>query len=160
MEIKEVITSVYSDELTGIQVLEDIRGDFHFVSIGDSSSMSPGEHKFLQSVVKTTWPSVDDFNRIPDIFNAGEFLDYTVPASTQFSIRCIIAAQDGNSLSTIGLFLEDTIKMIVPIRESVYHSFYDPITLAPGTNLSVRFFPAGKGVELSINIGGHLTPLS
>jgi len=158
-EVKEVISHVYSDALTGIQVLEDIRGDYHLAQVGDFSSLRTGERKYLQSIVKTHWPNDSGFHRIPDYFNPGQFLDYTVPAGKNYNIAFILASQTGNSVSTVGLFIENEIRAIGPLRDNLFYALYDPIPLPPGTHISVRFFPAGKGVELSIVVGGHLTPI-
>lgn len=154
--VKEVITGVFEDEKTGIPVLEDVRGDFHIVTMCNSTALKYNERKYLQSIVKGGWPNITSFHRIPDFFNPGEFLDYIVPEGKIYHVGFILAAQTGSSFSTVGLFIENELKTIVPLREKLFYALYDPIQISAGTNISIRFMPSGRGIDLGINIGGHL----
>jgi len=155
-EIKKIIEKIYSDELTGIAVYQDVYGDLHIPSTASTPTTTVGEKKYLQSIVTTNWPGVDDFYKIPDYFNTGEYLDYLVPDITEYDVNSVVAGQNGNSLSIIGLFIDDTIRLVLPLRDSILYSMNNPIKITSGSTVSVRFRPSGKGTELSINVGGYL----
>ena len=156
MTTKRIIETVFLDEETGITIFEDVRGDFH---ISSGQVYIPGntdDRYYLQSIVRGGWANTDTFQRIPNYFNSGTFLDYIIPANCIYNIGFILAAQSGNSVSTIGLFVDNVIKATAPLKDNIFYALYDPLAVLTGKAISIRFMPAGKGIDLSICVGGHL----
>ena len=124
--------------------------------MGFSTSLNTDNRVYLQSIVKGNWPGTDGFYPIPDYFNTGEFLDYTIPVNNELRIGFVLASQTGSSVSTIGLFVDDALRTIAPLRDNLFYALYDTISINAGEVISVRFMPAGRGIDLSLVVGGHL----
>ena len=159
--MKKLIEKVEYDSLTGLPMVEDVRGNLHVLEWTNSVNCHNVPRIYLQTDLKNgTWGSSTVFNRIPDSIHPGNYLVYTVPDGYEFNLAFFISAacQRGadTGISVLALYVDDVYRFGIPFFREISYKLYSPLQFPGGSKLEFKFKPGTKNTDFGMIAGGHI----
>lgn len=132
-----IITRVYIDTDTGIQVAEDILGRFH--AFPPTVETVVDNLIFLQASVSAPWPDTTSYYPIPGmIYTGAKELNY------------IIAISDKEAINIIAIYINNQLHTILPFYREL--NFSESIIFNTSDEIKLMFKPPVKKMNLTVSM--------
>lgn len=155
--MEKFILKQFQDELTGLNFGTDRLGNVHLLEFLNNAAdlPVPKDSVYLKAFTEKNWNNVNTFNRVTCTLTGDPIpMVYQVPSNKTLKLDSIIAATNGNGISLIGIFINDTMESFFPINNELFYSFNEKIEIT-GT-LEVKFKPFNRKTKLSLFLHGLL----
>lgn len=165
---EQIITKVYRNGLTDLQIGQDLSGAFH-VMPGWKSVVPPSvtNRVYIQTISHGPFPDIDDFYSIPNELTGEPDTKYVTPSEKTLNIFFIMASQDilpkdgkkekeGPEMSLIGAYVNGHYIMCLPFRYDMHYVLAETLRFPPGAEIEMKLRPCSTRTRVAILVGGFL----